>query len=79
MTATKAKATGRVVRKPIGDSARCTGWDLEENPYGECRVGTSISKKHGVAMIVCTRTIAGVRTRHCWFLSRSTRAVATSS
>jgi hypothetical protein len=52
MTATKAKATGRIVRKSVGDSARCTGWDLKESPYGEYRVGMYISKKHGVAMIV---------------------------
>ncbi|GAA3701215.1 hypothetical protein GCM10022224_078900 [Nonomuraea antimicrobica] len=52
MTATKAKATGRIVHKPDGDSARCTGWDLKENPYDEYRVGMYISKKHGVAMIV---------------------------
>jgi hypothetical protein len=52
MTATKAKATGKIVHKPVGDSARCTGWDLKENPYGEYRVGVYISKKHGVAMIV---------------------------
>ncbi|GAA3595781.1 hypothetical protein GCM10022419_093840 [Nonomuraea rosea] len=52
MTATKAKATGRIIHKPVGDSARCTGWDLKESPYGNYRVGMYISKKHGVAMIV---------------------------
>jgi hypothetical protein len=52
MTATKARATGRIVRKAVGDSARCTGWDLKENPYDNYRVGMYISKKRGVAMIV---------------------------
>lgn len=52
MSATKAKATGRIARKPVGDSAKCTGWDLKENPYPNYRVGMYISKKYGLAMIV---------------------------
>ncbi|MEU7830532.1 hypothetical protein [Nonomuraea sp. NPDC049129] len=52
MTASKARATGRIVHKAVGDSARCTGWDLKENPYGEYRVGVYVSKKRGVSMIV---------------------------
>ncbi|MEV0388819.1 hypothetical protein [Nonomuraea sp. NPDC050643] len=52
MTAAKARATGRITRKTVGDSPRCTGWDLKENPYGEYRVGVYISKRRGLAMIV---------------------------
>ncbi|MEV0348228.1 hypothetical protein AB0H88_20850 [Nonomuraea sp. NPDC050680] len=64
MTASKARATGRIVHKAVGDSARCTGWDLKENPYGEYRVGMYISKKRGVAMIVAPpglKTPQGIR------------------
>lgn len=59
MSATKAKATGRIVRKPVGDHAGCTGWDLKEKPYGEYQVGAVISKKYGLTMIVAH---AGMRT-----------------
>ncbi|WP_343949016.1 hypothetical protein [Nonomuraea longicatena] len=59
MTTARAKATGSILRKSVGDSARCTGWDLKENPYGEYRVGMYISKRHGVAMIVAH---AGMKT-----------------
>ncbi|MDP4503730.1 hypothetical protein [Nonomuraea turcica] len=52
MSAAKAKATGRIVRKSVGDHARCTGWDLKENPYPNYRVGMYISQKYGVTMIV---------------------------
>ncbi|MGN9844197.1 hypothetical protein ACTMTI_39340 [Nonomuraea sp. H19] len=59
MTAAKARATGRIVHKPVGDSARCTGWDLKENPYPNYRVGMYISKKYGLSMIVAP---SGVKT-----------------
>ncbi|MEV1240608.1 hypothetical protein ACIBO2_05050 [Nonomuraea sp. NPDC050022] len=52
MNAKEAMRTKRIVRKAVGDSARCTGWDLKENPYGEYRVGVYVSKKRGVSMIV---------------------------
>ncbi|MEV6153848.1 hypothetical protein AB0L53_26230 [Nonomuraea sp. NPDC052129] len=47
-----AMRTKRIVPKAVGDNARCTGWDLKENPYGEYRVGIYISKKRGLSMIV---------------------------
>ncbi|WP_188196377.1 hypothetical protein [Nonomuraea sp. SYSU D8015] len=59
MAATKAKATGRIARKPVGDHAGCTGWDLKENPYPNYRVGMYISKRYGLAMIVAP---AGLKT-----------------
>ncbi|MFI7130849.1 hypothetical protein ACIBQ1_34530 [Nonomuraea sp. NPDC050153] len=59
MSAAKAKATGRIVRKSVGDNARCTGWDLKENPYPNYRVGMYISKNYGVTMIVAP---SGLRT-----------------
>ncbi|MEW1842132.1 hypothetical protein AB0392_29665 [Nonomuraea angiospora] len=59
MTAAKARATGRIVRKPDGDSARCTTYDLKESRYNEYRVGMYISKKLGVAVIVAP---SGART-----------------
>ncbi|MDX3100611.1 hypothetical protein [Nonomuraea angiospora] len=59
MTAAKAKATGRIVHKPDGDSSRCTTWDLKESPYPEYRVGMYISKKLGVVVIVAP---SGART-----------------
>ncbi|MEU6782524.1 hypothetical protein ABZ912_25265 [Nonomuraea angiospora] len=63
MTAAKARATGRIVRKPDGDSARCTTYDLKESPYNEYRVGMYISKKLGVVVIVApdgARTPKGI-------------------
>ncbi|MFG6202473.1 hypothetical protein [Nonomuraea sp. JJY05] len=63
MTAAKAKATGRIVHKPGGDSARCTTWDLKESQYPEYRVGMYISKKLGVVVIVAppgARTPQGI-------------------
>ncbi|MEV4574943.1 hypothetical protein AB0K16_16980 [Nonomuraea jabiensis] len=63
MTAAKARATGRIVRKPDGDSARCTTYDLKESQYNEYRVGMYISKKLGVVVIVAppgARTPKGI-------------------
>ncbi|UBU11496.1 hypothetical protein [Nonomuraea gerenzanensis] len=59
MSTAKAKATGRLIRKPAGDHAGCTGWDLKEKPYGEYQVGAIISKKYGLTMIVAH---AGMKT-----------------
>ncbi|MEV4113760.1 hypothetical protein [Nonomuraea sp. NPDC049695] len=62
-TTTKALATGMIVRKPAGDTARCTTWDLKENPYDSYRVGVYISKRRGVAVIVApprARTPQGI-------------------
>ena len=52
MTATKARATGRIVHKASGTPPGARARDLKENPYGEYRVGMYISKKRGVSMIV---------------------------
>lgn len=63
MTAAKARATRKIVHKPGGDSARCTTWDLRENPLPDYRVGMYISKKLGVVVIIAppgARTPQGI-------------------
>ncbi|WP_433428648.1 hypothetical protein [Nonomuraea sp. CA-141351] len=52
MTAAKARATGKIVRKTIDAQTTCTTWDLKEERYGNDRAGVFISKKRGVAAIV---------------------------
>jgi hypothetical protein len=63
MSATKARATGKIVRKSIGAPRTCTTWDLKEKRYGGDRAGIFISKRHGLAVIVApgqTRTPQGI-------------------
>jgi hypothetical protein len=63
MSAAKARATGKIVHKPGGDSARCTTWDLKEQPLPDYRVGMYISKKLGVVVIIAppgARTPQGI-------------------
>ncbi|MEU4701792.1 hypothetical protein [Nonomuraea dietziae] len=63
MTAAKARATGKIVRKSIGAPAACTTWDLKEQRYGNDRAGVFISKKRGLAVIVApgrVRTPQGI-------------------
>ena len=59
MTAAKAKATGKIVRKSVGAPSMCTTWDLNEERYGNDRAGVFISKKRGLAVIVAP---GGIRT-----------------
>ncbi|GAA2853721.1 hypothetical protein GCM10010517_11580 [Streptosporangium fragile] len=56
MSAAKAQATGKIVRKTSGP---CAGWDLKAHPTGRDRAGVYISKRRGVAMIFAPR---GVKT-----------------
>ncbi|MBG0832451.1 hypothetical protein HS041_32615 [Planomonospora sp. ID67723] len=57
MSAKKAKATRKIVRK--SSASPCTGWDLKAHPTGRDNVGLYISKKLGVAMIFAPK---GVKT-----------------
>ena len=51
MSATRAKATGKIVRKDINAPTTCSTWDLKGHRYGGDRAGVFISKKQGVVTI----------------------------
>ncbi|GAA3153114.1 hypothetical protein GCM10010466_50130 [Planomonospora alba] len=62
MSTGKARATGKIVRKP--GTGPCTGWDLKAHPTGRDEVGLYISRKRGVAMIFAppgVKTPQGIR------------------
>ncbi|MEV0391103.1 hypothetical protein [Nonomuraea sp. NPDC050643] len=59
MSATKARATGRIVFKMGAGAGSCSGWDLKAHPTGKGSVGLYISRKAGVAVILAPK---GVRT-----------------
>lgn len=59
MSATKAKATGKIVFKMAAGAGSCSGWDLKAHPTGKGRVGLYISKNVGVAVILAPK---GVKT-----------------
>ncbi|MFI7702408.1 hypothetical protein [Nonomuraea sp. NPDC049480] len=53
----KARGTGKIVRKGVGGTGPCSGWDLKQHPTGRDRVGLYISKKRGVAVIFAQKGI----------------------
>ncbi|MFC4121494.1 hypothetical protein [Nonomuraea zeae] len=55
MSATKARATGKIVRKLPAGAGSCSGWDLKAHPSGKDRVGLYISRKVGVAVILAQK------------------------
>ncbi|TYB56539.1 hypothetical protein FXF51_42910 [Nonomuraea sp. PA05] len=59
MSATKAKATGKIVFRMGSGASPCSGWNLKAHPAGKGRVGLYISKRVGVAVILAQK---GMRT-----------------
>ncbi|GAA4228416.1 hypothetical protein FHR32_007523 [Streptosporangium album] len=51
MSAARAKATGKIVRKTINAPTTCSAWDLKAQRYGGDRAGLFISRKRGVVTI----------------------------
>lgn len=51
MSAARAKATGKIVRKTTNAPTTCSTWDLKEQRYGDDRAGLFISRKQGVVTI----------------------------
>ncbi|GAA4937391.1 hypothetical protein HD597_004690 [Nonomuraea thailandensis] len=59
MSATKARATGKIVLRMPAGAGPCSGWNLRARPAGKGRVGLYISKRVGVAVILAQK---GMRT-----------------
>ncbi|UBU18171.1 hypothetical protein [Nonomuraea gerenzanensis] len=72
MSATKARATGRIVLKQRAGAGPCSGWNLKAHPAGKDRVGLYISKRVGVAVILAQK---GMRTPQGIGLGSSARQV----